>query len=361
MKKILILGAGPAQKDFIKACKRAGLETHVCSNNPKDPGAHFADVYSEINITDKSAVSNYVGDHLIDRVYSVGSDIAMPVVSFVCQAHRIPVFVKASVAALCNYKIALRDTLDNIPYVALFREDDCVGWKTFPAIVKPSRSQGQRGVTKVHNKTELVAAYHVAREHSPSAIVEKFIDGFEISVNTYVIKGRPSVVWYVTKRVTEEGYTGIIKKHVYPVGERYDEDALKAVVGDCIEKLNISRGPVYFQIIIDKEGKPHIIEVSPRLDGCHIWRMICMTKGIDLMSVIINDLFYGTPMCERSFIEASDAELSFFNSKPGKRFSRKDYQDDICSIFIEWYYRDGDIIPVKNGLIEKVGYQIVPR
>ena len=81
MKKILILGAGNAQMDLIQYCQESGMEVHCCSYSETDPGAFTADHFANINILDCDRIEQYFLDHKIDVIYSIGSDIAVPVFS----------------------------------------------------------------------------------------------------------------------------------------------------------------------------------------------------------------------------------------------------------------------------------------
>ena len=68
--KILILGAGNAQIDLIRYCKRMGMEVLGCSYSDFDPGIPLLDHFEQINITDVPGVigriATVLGSHNIN-------------------------------------------------------------------------------------------------------------------------------------------------------------------------------------------------------------------------------------------------------------------------------------------------------
>jgi formate-dependent phosphoribosylglycinamide formyltransferase (GAR transformylase) len=70
-KKILILGAGNAQIDLIRYCKRMGMEVLGCSYSDTDPGIPLLDHFEQINITDVRGVIAYAEREAVDFIYSV--------------------------------------------------------------------------------------------------------------------------------------------------------------------------------------------------------------------------------------------------------------------------------------------------
>ena len=89
-KKILILGAGNAQIDLIRYCKRMGMEVLGCSYSDFDPGIPLLDHFEQINITDVPGVIAYAERESVDFIYSVGSDIAMPTAARAMDALEMP-------------------------------------------------------------------------------------------------------------------------------------------------------------------------------------------------------------------------------------------------------------------------------
>lgn len=369
-RKILILGTGNAQTDFIQFCKSKDLEVHSCSYRKEGKGIEASCFFSVINITDHDAIQEYVIKNDIDYLYSTGSDLAMPALTLVSENLNMPVFVSSKTAKICNDKTKLRKALKSIPEynvnaLKVKNLSDLEKWILYPAIMKPADCQGQRGINEIDNNSLLEKAFNTAIDQSLSktAIIEEYVEGFEISINLYVVAGEIKLQ-FITERISFDEFPGgIIKSHLYPVTRPLNLDKINDMCHKVIKILKIYDGPAYFQVKIDEHGNPKIIECTPRLDGCHMWRFIKEIKGINLFEVILEHLNPETlnlNLLKQTGNDKSDnAELLFFTSSPYTEFKQKNFSLDENVVYNEWYYNDSQIIRPINGFADKVGYQII--
>ena len=375
MKKILILGAGNAQIDLINYCKKSGMEVFCCSYSPNDQGALLADHFACIDILDSNRIEKYFIGNKIDVVYSVGSDIAVPVFSLIASHTCTPSLVSPETARICcdktNMRRALKDKVFN-PSFIVGSDLDTVLQKAqenalFPAEIKPADSQGQRGVAKVRDKRELREGFQKAILYSRKGevILEQFIRGDEVSVNAYLFKGE-ILFSFLSDRETWPGYPGgIIHRHHFPSVYEGSEvhKTIRCLIQEVVYSLGLTDGPVYFQIMI-QDGKPYLIEVTPRLDGCHLWRLIREASGIDLLDMTMNHLLYGEPLQKKKYRISDEGSshgriyhLEFFCQPPGEIADSADFMKKEA-IYRYMYYQDGEIIKPVNGYMEKCGYRI---
>ena len=68
--KVLILGAGNAQIDAIKYCKKNGHEVYGCSYTNTDKGIPLLDHFKQLDIKDVKGIEEYVTAENIDIIYS---------------------------------------------------------------------------------------------------------------------------------------------------------------------------------------------------------------------------------------------------------------------------------------------------
>ena len=158
--KILILGIGNAQIDALRYCKEQGYEVHALSYKKEGLGLKFADYFELINITDKEQVANYCVKNSIDSIYSIGSDIAMPIIGNVAEKLGLTYLVNESTAKILNNKVELRKHLNlhkisELLYIEAGTIEGLHDWNIFPAILKPVDSQGQRGVYEIYSKQDI--------------------------------------------------------------------------------------------------------------------------------------------------------------------------------------------------------------
>ena len=128
------------------------------------------------------------------------------------------------------------------------------------------------------------------------------------------------------------------------------------MVRDVAMTLGITNGPLYIQAKIEN-GQPYVIEVTPRLDGCHMWRFIKTYCGVDLLKMSF-DLLLGNSL-EVATPEYREGEwrLKFLCAAPDTTYARSNYDVSQAEI-LYWYYADGDVVGTVNGYMEKGGYMI---
>ena len=362
--KVLILGVASVQLDAVLELKKMGCETFTVAMAKDGPAADAADHFDQINILDEEAVVQHILDNHIDVVYSTGSDLAMPVACRISERLGLPHFVSSGAAYICNHKNAMRAALTaecegNIPFQVMSEPETVkVG---FPAILKPSDAQGQRGIFKLSSQTELEEHFEEAKRFSREGkvIVEKYVDGPEVSVNGYMVNGVLRFL-VASDRDTWPEYTGLIHRHVVPgkAFSREAEERMKRVLQDACNRVGILNGPVYFQMKVS-DDRPYIIEMTPRLDGCHMWNVLARATGVNLMQLTFRHLLCN----DVSELEKGDGtvrpmELVFWCQEPRTVMDREKLELPEDAVDHFYYYETGDMIRPVNGRYDKIGYYI---
>lgn len=360
--KVLILGVASVQMDALIMLKKMGYETYACAMSKDGPGADIADHFAPINIRDVDQLRAYIEENGISAVYSVGSDLAMPIACDLSEQLGLPHFVSKEAAYICNHKNLMRKTLTNecqgnIPYQVM-REPEQVTIP-FPCILKPSDSQGQRGIFLITTQQGLDDHFDevVGYSRDKAVILEKYIDGPELSVNGYLVDG---VLRYLvaSDRDTWPQYTGLIHKHIVPsrILNLVSEQRVRAVFEDACARMGISNGPAYFQIKLEGDT-PYIIEMTPRLDGCHMWNILEKSTGLNLLQLTFDHLLKNdvSTLTSRSGI-VQGYELVFFCQEPRTVMNRSAFTTPPDAVESSFYYQTGETVRPVNGRYEKVGY-----
>ena len=363
-KKLLVLGAGNAQIDLIQYARENGFEVHAVSYTNTDKGIPLVDHFQQINIVDVEKVAEYVKSNRIDYIYSVGSDIAVPTFCKVAEDLDLFHFVSSETAEICCNKHLMRNALGNsrfnLPYLYCADAEEAKKADFYPMMLKPVDSQGQRGVCRVSCYEELLEHFDASRRFSKSGqvILEKYVSGDEVSVNAYVADGKVIFSMLSDRESFEDLPGGIIKAHHLP--SKYEctdtKQRVDELVSEAVSKLKIHNGPVYFQIKIEN-SHPYLIEVTPRLDGCHMWRLINAYAGVNLLDITMKH-FLGGAVADISFeVSKVPMHTEFFCEEPDTEFDAAKYEmlpgDMKC-----FYYETGDKVRRMNGFMEKCGYRI---
>lgn len=367
--KVLVLGTNATQADLIRYLSKRGFTVFSCSNRTGEIGERLSDSFVLLDITDVDGVTKLAAREGVDFVYSVSSDIAMPTVAEVSSRLGLPNFYDPELIALLNAKPSLRRHLrDNglgpIRFLDTRSLAGAEAWDVFPCVVKPSDMQGQRGVSKVHDQAELRQALSEVLAMSPSgsAIIEEFLPGVEISCNALVCDSQVVMDAFSERLVHEGSRIGIPRGHLIPTVSVSSEHLAQAarLVRDIVTSLGIRRGPLYFQMKVTGDG-PRIVEIAPRLDGCHIWRLIKAAWNVDFMDLTLRCLQGETISRVESAQAPGVFELMFQQQVPGTPFHTADFPIPQDAIYHEYRYTEGDAVHAINGRFDVVGYYVRRR
>ena len=366
-KKILILGAGNAQIDAIEYCKAHGYKVVGCSYTTVDCGIPHLDYFEQVDIKSIDGVVELAKKYEVSAVYSVGSDLAIPTAMKASEVLGLPHFISSEVAAICHSKHKLRNALGadfegNASYIVCSTLDEALQYNNFPGRMKPVDSQGQRGCFRVDSPEDIKNNWETSLDYSfeGKVIIEQFIDGPEVSVNAYMQNGEMKFAIVSDRYAFDEYPGGIIKEHMVPSSFAKGEVREKTLdlARRIAEKINLTDGPAYFQIKLDKGTNPVILEVAPRFDGCHMWNLIKHYCNVDLLDACFMHLLEGREVLTDEYVLGEEEyTLQFMSKAPNTTFNKSDF-DVKDADFVCYYYNDGDRVLKINGYIEKCGYII---
>ncbi|MEN5113045.1 ATP-grasp domain-containing protein [Brevundimonas diminuta] len=366
----LVLGANAGQADLIRYLGEQGWTVTACAHRPGGAGAKLAHDFRLQDITDVEGVTALARELGVDLVYSVSSDIAVPAVVGASVALGLPHYFDPALVALLDDKAALRaqlnaNNLSVVPFVKARSMEDCAGWTSYPCMVKPADAQGQRGVAKVLSPEGFEAALANAISLSPSgtAIVEAWLEGVEISYNVLVADGRVVVNEVSERLVHGDHLVGVPRGHLIPpVAVDAEVCAQGAALVEAVTAmLKVRDGTLYFQMKVTPEG-PRIIEIAPRLDGCHIWRLMKLAREVDFLDLAVRRLEGEEVAAAAAGVPAKGVyELMFQQAAPGSIFQASDFPKPDDALYHEYRYEDGETILPINGRLEVVGYYVRKR
>lgn len=367
-RKAMVLGANAGQADLIRYLVDNGWYVIACAGRRGDPGEKIAHRFEQIDITNVDAVSALAKEVGAEIVYSISSDIAITAATEVSEKLGLPHFVDSDLVDLFNKKPLLRAFLNDrnlspVAFAEVTSPEQAADWSVFPCVVKPTDAQGQRGVTKVLEKSALAGAIEEAIascRHPRSAVIEAFLEGIEISCNVLVSDGN-MVVAELSERLVHTGANfGVPIGHLIPIvhAKQSEVDAAARLVEDVTKALGIQNGTLYYQMKLTPDG-PRIVEIAPRLDGCHMWRLIKAARGIDFLDLAVRRLT-GESIPLQPSRDNGDAvyETQFQQMPPGEPFDPARFPVPPDAIYHEYRYDPGQQVVPVNGRLEVVGYYV---
>ncbi len=297
MKKLLVLGASFLQLPAIKKAKEMGYYVAVADYNKKAVAIPFADEYFCESTIDIEAIEKVARQFKPDGIITVASDMPMRSV-----ANASKVLGLNSISP----ETALKAT-DKGEMIKAFKEHGvaspwyfiCENFEsfssvlkkiTYPAIMKPLDSAGSRGIILAKTEKELLDGfeYSFSNSYGSGVILEEYMQGNEVSVETMTIDGE-TIILAVTDKLTtgaphfvEMGHSqqSILPKEVIEQIKELAKKAAKAV--------GINAGPAHIEIMATENG-PKMIELGARMGGdCITTHLVPLSTGIDMMAATIN-------------------------------------------------------------------------
>ena len=367
-RKVLIIGAGPAQYKGIAKAREMGLFTIAMDVNPRAPGLTIADIPLVLDVKDCENAIKVAQQYQIDGVFSIASEVSVRTVAAVAEELKLP-GLSREVSRTVTDKALMREKYaeENVPsprfrvVYTLKEAINAIGELPLPVVIKPSDNAGSRGVTKVDKESEIQGAYERANGFSEQGkvIIESFMEGVEISVEAFVYQGRARILALSDKIRTPPPYlldTTVIFPSNYP---KEPQDKICEVARKAIRAVNISNGAVHNEIMMTAEG-PMMVELAARGPGFKVFTdMIPYVTGVDVTEGIIKLALGEQPNLE---IRANRGSvLKFIGAAPGriKEIKGKDEVRNISGVFeFELYLGVGDKIRSLTSGDDRVGHII---
>lgn len=232
-----------------------------------------------------------------------------------------------------RFKSKMRETMvaNNIPSIPFSVVDSEMEVSNFgekvgyPIILKSARGSGSRNIHKLKNDKDINQALSNIKKHYPNIdiIAEKFIDGKEISVESFTWEGKHSIVAMTDKLTT--GYPYFVEVgHTVPSTISDDlSGKVKILTEQLLNAINQEYGPSHTEIIIEN-GEPYIIESHTRTGGSFIFELVENVYGVDFFSETLKRIAgYQPEELESTAIKSAASGIRHFLLPKGKVISIK--------------------------------------
>lgn len=296
-KKLLLLGGLRYLLPVIEAAHKLGYYVITCDYIPDNIAHKYSDEYQNVSIIDKEAVLKLACELQIDGIMSFAVDPGVMTAAYVQEQMGLPGNPYESVCILQN-KDKFRDFLTlhgfNVPKAKGFGTVEEAmqetNWYPWPVIVKPTDAAGSKGVTRVDRIEELKFALEYAFEHSIAkrVIVEEFIEkvGCSSDTDSFSVNSELKFVSFSAQRFDDDAANPYAPSaYSWPsTFTREQEVELTSEIQRLLELLGMCTSIYNIETRIGTNGKPYIMEVSPRGGGNRLAEMLCFATGVDLIT-----------------------------------------------------------------------------
>ena len=370
-KKLMLLGGLRYLLPVIEAAHKQGYYVITCDYLPDNIAHKYSDEYVNVSIIDKEAVLKAAREKEIDGIMSFACDPGVVAASYVQNQMGLPSFGPFESVEILQNKDKFRDFLQqngfNVPLAKGFSSvEDAMEetyWYPWPVIVKPTDSAGSKGCTRVDRAEDLRPALEEAMRCSLSGhvIVEEFIEksGCSSDTDSFSVDGELQFVSYNAQRFDERAsnpYTPAA--YSWPsTFTKEEEDYLTSEIQRLITLLGLKTAVYNIETRIGTNGKPYIMELTPRGGGNRLCEMLRYATGVDMITAITRAIV-GDPIDDISQQPYNGhwAEIILHAENEGK-FTRLDISPDLPAEIVErdLWVKPGDHVDSFDGANNAIG------
>lgn len=297
-KKLMLLGGLRYLLPVIEAARNQGYHVITCDYLPDNVAHKYSDEYHNVSITDKEAVLSLARQLKIDGIMSFAVDPGVITAAYVQEKMGLPQAGPYESVCILQNKDRFRSFLEvngfNVPkargykcYEEVVEDKDCFEW---PVIVKPVDSAGSKGVTKVETFDSLKQAveHALACSISKRIIVEEFIEkkGCSSDSDCFSVNGEMKFVSF-SDQMFDENADNPYTPAAYIWPSTMDEGSQKELskeIQRLVSLLGMKTSIYNVETRVGTNGKPYIMELSPRGGGNRLSEILRFATGVDLIT-----------------------------------------------------------------------------
>gem|GEM_PF-45830 len=293
----MLLGGIRYLLPVIKAAHEHGIHVITVDFLPDNIAHKYSDEFHNISILDKDAVLELAQKLKINGIMSFGVDPGVVTAAYVAEKMGLNFQCSYQTAYILQNKAEFRKFLAennfNVPNAKGFsnteeaiENKDIFNW---PVIVKPVDSAGSKGVSKVASPKDLPKAieYALSESHNKHFIIEDFLEksGNSSDTDCFTINGKLVYCSFSDQHFDAQAQNPYTPS-AYSWPSTMPETAQKELYNELqrlFTLLKVRTGIYNVETRLCKDGKPYIMEVSPRGGGNRLAEMLRYITHTDLI------------------------------------------------------------------------------
>lgn len=365
MDKIAIIGTAPGQRGLYVNAKKAGFYTIGFSWDITPELKPYVDKFYQISILEKDKIVELCKIEDVCGVVSNGSELTIQVVSYVAEKLNLLCTPYQTIINIQD-KEWVRNVTKDIPGLSQIQYYiyDAKDVRFLPCVIKPTCGCGKAGVSYVSNINEFKDAISYTKDLNKPIIIEEYIDGQEVSVESISYKGNHYVIQITDKDTSGPPHFVELGHHQPSLLSEMLQKKIKDVVPKILKSIGFENGASHTELKI-YENKIYLIEVNPRGGGDEIsTELVELSTGYNyLLSMILvaTGKFQHYPIENQSYsgiyflMKQTEQLLPFFSSSQDQPWFVK---GEIKTSELKESFGNA----MKNGfLIYKSDHKIIPN
>ena len=296
-KKLMLLGGIRYLLPAIEVAHRHGCHVITVDYLPNNIAHKYSDEYHNVSIIDKDAILKLAMELQIDGILSYAVDPGVVPAAYVAEQMGLPFSCSYNSACILQDKALFREFLTdhgfNVPHAKGFvNSEDAlkdIDYFTWPIIVKPVDSAGSKGVTRVDNPEDLPKAIEQAldKSHNGHFIIEDFLEkvGLSSGSESFFVDGMLKYNGHYDQYFDNSAVNPFTPSAECWPANKEDKylNEIKSELQRLGNLLNIRTGLFNVEWRVCKNGKPYLMEVSPRAGGNRLAEMLNYAADVDII------------------------------------------------------------------------------
>jgi biotin carboxylase len=329
---IVFSTAGRWQTQGIINAKKMGLSVIAIDGDPDAEGFKFADQFICHELSDIAGIILKLSALKLNvkGVISYCSEAGMPLAAKIRESLNLKGLNSIETTSFTNKK-KQRELWDRAkisgPNFRTFESPSLalthILNSKLPLIIKPTDSAGSRGVCKIDENTkslEDIIENAFEFSHSNEVIIEDYITGQELTVETFTVKGECYVLC-ITEKKKIKSTGGVVAYELHTTN--HSENILANIIDkvkSALNALSYISGPAHTEVILEKNGDVTLVETAARGGGFNLFdRFIPAASGIDVSTLSISEAV--SIELQPIILDSKHAILRFIPSRKGKIIS----------------------------------------
>ena len=301
MKKVLVLGAVQGEVPLVKAFQDMGYYVIVAGKGSNYPCCSIADKFYDIDIMDYNLVLSIAKEESVCAVTSNVVERAIRIAAWVTDQLGLE-GIGYDTAQVFTNKYKMRVAAEKVgvgvpSYAEVSNVEQALEFANqhaYPLMIKPVDNGGAKGVTKVHNKDELIRNFQHSLDMSVSdgkVIIEQFIEGEEFIVDAFTHNYICDNTNVSTKETFDIADLCIVKNVVLQDAQTCTsriEQMLLAENKKLVEGIGLKFGITHANYIYQKqEDKVYLVEITSRGGGDYISsHLVELATGVNVSKLL---------------------------------------------------------------------------
>lgn len=371
-KKLMLLGGIRYLLPVIKAAHKHNIHVITVDYIPDNIAHKYSDEFHNLSILDKDAVLQLAQELKIDGIMSFGVDPGVVTAAFVAEKMNLPFQCSYEAACILQDKSRFRQFLKehnfNVPnakgYASIEVALKDVDYFHWPVIVKPVDSAGSKGVSRVDTPEALLEAvsYALSEAHNGHFIIEDFLDkkGCSSDSDCFSINGKLAFCSFSDQKFdldADNPYTPAA--YSWPsTMPQWAQDELHSELQRLADLLQLRTGIYNVETRLCTNGKPYIMELSPRGGGNRLSEMLRYITHTDLIdNAVLNAVGEKIEEIQQPCYDGCLAEIILHSDKSGifrKLIIDKEFEKQFV-IEKDLWVENGDKVEGFTGANKAIG------